>query len=274
MNFQADILEVQHELNVLGHYRVNEDGLAGPRTWFAIAHELGLGIEEITSRQIPDVIAAAQRYMAKRSLYKGAADSIAGRLTWEAVRRALDVPHARPATEDAAPMPPPPVDITLAGNVDERTRHAIATLHAHTQPVAELLIVKGNAAVATFGLHWVITSGTRTYAEQAELFAQGRSRRGKIVTNARPGYSNHNFGIAFDVTLFNGSTPVWESPHYRRTLAPIGKRLGLTWGGDWTSINDEPHYEDKPKWAQGMSEGEMLRELRRRVANGRDIFTA
>ena len=269
MNFQADILAVQHRLNELGHHRVNEDGLAGPRTWMAIAWELGLGIEEVP-RDYTDIIAAAQRHLSKLTFYKGRADGIAGRLTWDAICRALDVP-AQPPIE----MPPPvPSDIPLAGNVDARSEHAIATLHPHTQSIARLFVLKCNSSLAPLGLHVVITSATRTYAEQAELYAQGRTKPGKIVTKAPPGFSNHNFGIAFDVTLFNGGSPLWESPLYRNRIAPIGKKLGLTWGGDWESINDEPHYEDKPDWARNISEKQMLAEMRRRKNIGKDAFEA
>ena len=41
----------------------------------------------------------------------------------------------------------------------------------------------------------------RTFAEQAEIFAQGRTKPGKIVTNARPGLSAHNYGLAVDIVL-------------------------------------------------------------------------
>lgn len=275
VNHQTDILAVQRTLNALGHIRVNEDGLAGPRTWYAIAHELGLGIDEVSTARLADVIAAVQRKLAGLMIYKGPADGIAGRLTWEALRRALDVPNRPPKPSDDVPppeMPQPPAEAPLPGIVDDRSEHAIETLHPHTQPIARLFIIKCNAALAAQGLHAVITSGTRTYAEQAELYAQGRSRPGKVVTNAPAGFSNHNFGLAFDVTLFVGSTPVWESPLYRRVLAPIGKKLTLSWGGDWANITDEPHYEDEPAWARGLTEGRKLAELRRRHNAGEDAF--
>ena len=40
--------------------------------------------------------------------------------------------------------------------------------------------------------------------EQAKVYAQGRTAPGKIVTHAKPGHSNHNFGVAFDVGIFVG----------------------------------------------------------------------
>jgi peptidoglycan L-alanyl-D-glutamate endopeptidase CwlK len=51
------------------------------------------------------------------------------------------------------------------------------------------------ARLAVGGLVFKIISGTRTYGEQNELFAQGRMKPGPIVTRARGGQSNHKFGV-------------------------------------------------------------------------------
>jgi len=113
-----------------------------------------------------------------------------------------------------------------------------------------------------------VTSGTRSYAEQDALFAKGG------VTKARGGYSNHNFGLAFDVTLDGpsaGFDPIWESPQYK-AVGVIGRSLGLSWGGDWHSFTDEPHFELRPPWAKDMSESAMLAELRRRHDSGTPVF--
>ena len=48
------------------------------------------------------------------------------------------------------------------------------------------------------------------------------------MTNARGGYSNHNFGIAFDVGVFEGSKYIGESPKYK-AIGAIGMDLGLEW---------------------------------------------
>lgn len=92
------------------------------------------------------------------------------------------------------------------------------------------------------GLNFKITSGTRTFAEQAKLFAKGRTAPGPRVTNARPGSSWHNFGVAYDLTLFSGKNPVWESPKYARAVE-IGEQLGLEAGHRWKSFKDTPHFQ-------------------------------
>lgn len=55
------------------------------------------------------------------------------------------------------------------------------------------------------GIRLIMTSTFRDYEKQNDLYAQGRVRPGSIVTNARGGYSYHNFGVAFDVCpIVNG----------------------------------------------------------------------
>lgn len=121
---------------------------------------------------------------------------------------------------------------------DPRSEKNISTL----EPVTAKLAREHLRRLAAEGLNFKITSGTRTFAEQAKLYAQGRTNGGPRVTNAKPGYSWHNFGTAYDLTLFSGKNPVWESKHYD-TAGRIGKELGLRWGGDFKSIVDRPHFE-------------------------------
>jgi peptidoglycan L-alanyl-D-glutamate endopeptidase CwlK len=88
------------------------------------------------------------------------------------------------------------------------------------------------------GYNLKITSGRRTQAEQNALYEQGRTTQGAIVTWTRN--SKHISGLAFDVA-FVGATPYpnnfdWE------ILGKIGERIGLKWGGRF-STPDRPHFE-------------------------------
>ena len=112
---------------------------------------------------------------------------------------------------------------------------------------------------------------TRTYDEQNALYEQGRSKAGRIVTNARGGYSNHNFGIAFDIGVFEGGRYLDESPAYK-AVGALGMKLGLEWGGNWKTIQDEPHFQLRPAWAREMSERDMLAELRHRLSEKLPVF--
>ena len=160
----------------------------------------------------------------------------------------------------AASAPPPPLGIGDDRPVDERSEKNIATLLSKVRPIARLFIHACQAA----GIDAKVISGTRTYAEQDALYAKGRTTAGPKVTNARGGYSNHNFGIAFDIGIFVDGKYLEDGPAYRNA-AVLGKSLGLSWGGDWTSFKDEPHYEYNPNLLT-------LAQMRERKANGEAII--
>lgn len=95
------------------------------------------------------------------------------------------------------------------------------------------------------GIYVQISSGFRSFADQNALYAQGRTKPGNVVTNARGGYSNHNFGLAIDYFLVSddGSKALWTVNNKWKRVAAIGKELGFSWGGDWKSFPDYPHLE-------------------------------
>jgi hypothetical protein len=102
------------------------------------------------------------------------------------------------------------------------------------------------ALAADEGIQIRITSGRRSPEEQKRLYAQGRTAPGAIVTHAPPGSSKHESGAAFDIVPLNAQgQPDWGSKHWDR-LGALGKELGLTWGGDFTSLKDRPHFELAP----------------------------
>ncbi len=127
---------------------------------------------------------------------------------------------------------------------DARTEKNLATLLPKAAAMARTFMAAATDYLKDTSVVVKVISGTRTYAEQNELYAQGRTTYGRIVTKARGGYSNHNFGVAFDIGLFQSGKYLEESPIYR-SLGPVGERAGLEWGGRWTSMTDEPHYQVK-----------------------------
>ena len=176
-------------------------------------------------------------------------DGNPGPQTWDAIYRQI---------VGAAPIPTGTA--TLA---DERSERNIATLLPQVQPLARALI----ESAAAIGIAIKMISGTRSYDEQNALYEQGRSQPGRIVTNARGGYSNHNFGVAFDIGVFEGGRYLDESPAYN-AVGALGLKLGLEWGGNWKTIQDEPHFQLRPAWARDLSERDMLAELRMRKEKG------
>jgi peptidoglycan L-alanyl-D-glutamate endopeptidase CwlK len=200
--------------------------------------------------EITEMIEAVQRKL------NVGVDGKAGPETWGAIYAALVK-----KTVDGLP----PMEAISA--VDPRSEAAIAGLLPEVHPYARSLVQKA----ADAGIQIKIISGLRTFAEQEALYARGRTAPGPKVTNARGGFSNHNFGIAFDVGVFESDRYKGESPKYR-AVGVIGQELGLEWGGNWTSFVDQPHFQLRPAWAEGMTERDMLAELRDRAANGTPVF--
>lgn len=119
-------------------------------------------------------------------------DGRAGPQTWKAIYDRVGAGSAGSGSPPSRPAP------AFTQQVDERSERTIATLQPEVRPFARALVLKA----AGVGITIKVISGLRSYEEQNNLYAQGRSRPGRIVTNARGGYSNHNFGIAFDVGVF------------------------------------------------------------------------
>jgi peptidoglycan L-alanyl-D-glutamate endopeptidase CwlK len=170
-----------------------------------------------------------QRLLKAQGLYAGALDGL-----WGAQTEAADLEFERRGKH-----------LEALGPSDGRSEQRLAGLHLKAQEAARRLLSLANEA----GFRVRLISGTRSYAEQDQLHAQGRhGNAGPRVTNARGGQSNHNFGIAWDVGLFddaggylNGDTNA-EIAEYRR-LGELARPLGLEWGGDWKTIPDVPHYQ-------------------------------
>ncbi|EAG0675708.1 alkaline phosphatase [Listeria monocytogenes] len=100
--------------------------------------------------------------------------------------------------------------------------------------------------MAKKGIYLCVAQGYRSSAEQNTLYAQGRTKPGAVVTNAKGGQSNHNYGVAVDLCLYtsDGKNVIWESTTSRwKTVVSAMKAEGFEWGGDWKSFKDYPHFE-------------------------------
>lgn len=86
-----------------------------------------------------------------------------------------------------------------------------------------------------------VTEGFRTIERQNQLYAQGRTTAGKIVTNAKGLESKHTQGKAFDIVFRNEGYDA--KPKQWELVGSIGEQLGLNWGGRWKGFVDKPHFE-------------------------------
>lgn len=121
---------------------------------------------------------------------------------------------------------------------DSKTEDIINRLHPKIRGKTRAFI----KASEKKGYKLKITSGLRTFEEQDNLYAKGRTSSGNIVTNARAGSSYHNFGLAFDVVEIVNGSAIWDNPNWKE-IGNLGKKYGFEWGGDWTGFVDKPHFQ-------------------------------
>jgi len=137
--------------------------------------------------------------------------------------------------------------------MDKVTETRIALLHPQISNEVKSLIEQANKVISP-NLTIRIVQGLRTIEEQNDLYAQGRTKPGKVVTNAKGGSSYHNYGLAIDFAfLVNGKEISWDTSKDWDgdkvadwlEVVKIFVKAGYTWGGDFKSIKDMPHLEKK-----------------------------
>jgi hypothetical protein len=114
-----------------------------------------------------------------------------------------------------------------------------------------------NDMLVTLGFDTIeVVQGVRTWPEQQILWQEGRNPDGSfidpihrkgVVTNAKPGESWHNFGLAIDADPFTlTGKPDWDDTHpVWQKMIDVGVSLGLRNGKSW---KDEPHFELTGDW--------------------------
>lgn len=114
-------------------------------------------------------------------------------------------------------------------------------------PVVEQKVRAFIDACAAEGIDLLVTSTFRDYESQNELYAQGRTKPGKIVTNAKGGESFHNFQCAVDVVPLRNGKPVWstsgEDGKLWNRIGEIGESVGLEWAGRWRTFREFAHFQ-------------------------------
>ena len=123
------------------------------------------------------------------------------------------------------------------------TEKRLATLEPSFKPKIEVLLHE----LEQMGIKCVVTSARRTMAEQAKLYAQGRTTHGAIVTKADKGQSSHNFGLAVDLAPLNAAGEIdWDAnDDIWQVIARTAEKNGLEAGYFWKSFVDKPHIQDR-----------------------------
>jgi peptidoglycan LD-endopeptidase CwlK len=165
--------------------------------------------------------------------------------------------------------------------MDTATQTRIATLHPSVRQEVTQIIQQCDVAL-TGRAKVRITQALRTFKEQDDLFALGRTKinpngktprkpLGHIVTNARGGKSVHNYGFAVDICMIVDGREAsfdhkkdWDNDLVADWFecVKIFIKHGWDWGGNWKSFKDIPHFDK-----QGFNSWRAL-EKRNRDAKG------
>lgn len=145
------------------------------------------------------------------------------------------------STNELTQVDSDPVEEPRTFTLDKNSSNFLIKLHPEMKAAAVALLEDAFDE----GIDLTITQGFRSSQEQKRLYDQGRTTPGPIVTNAKPGVSKHEYGLAFDVAPLNDKgKPHWpEDNELWNKIGELGKAIGLRWGGDFTSIKDRPHFE-------------------------------
>jgi hypothetical protein len=124
---------------------------------------------------------------------------------------------------------------------DGNSKAIIEKLHPKFRNMVAELFTR---AEKELGLTLYATSGYRTFAEQVVLHNQNSS-------NAKAGYSSHNFGFAVDLNVRkNGKTilqkassnEAWE----KSGVVDLARKIGIKWVGNFGSYHDPVHFFIQP----------------------------
>jgi len=124
---------------------------------------------------------------------------------------------------------------------NENGRKIVESLHPKFKPLVKEWMSKVEDEL---GLEIYPTSGYRTYAQQEAL-------RNANSSNARPGYSSHNYGTAIDVNvrkegkaiaLKASSLDTWK----KTGVTDLAKKEGILWVGKFGTYHDPIHFHIEP----------------------------
>lgn len=99
------------------------------------------------------------------------------------------------------------------------------------------------------GIFVLVLETRRDTARQTKYYAQGRSTPGDIITNAKPGYSFHEYDVALDVVPLINFKCHWVKDAMFKKVGEVFRKHGFEWGalkaygGDFNTIDDWPHMQ-------------------------------
>lgn len=97
------------------------------------------------------------------------------------------------------------------------------------------------SACKAVGIDVLITCTYRDEESQAALYAQGRTMPGHRVTKAKPGFSYHQYRVAFDFVPLVSGKAQWDDIATFIRCGEIAESVGLTWAGRWVEFKERAH---------------------------------
>jgi len=99
-------------------------------------------------------------------------------------------------------------------------------------PVVREAVIQVVKSLNDDGIQFKVFEAFRFPERQADLFSQGRTKPGNIVTYAQPWYSYHQYGLAVDFVLFENGKWNWddstaEKKQWWKRMHELGKKYGL-----------------------------------------------
>jgi peptidoglycan L-alanyl-D-glutamate endopeptidase CwlK len=130
----------------------------------------------------------------------------------------------------------------------KRTIENLGSLNKKALAKLDRFLVIVESIMTPKGVKVEVISGLRSWSAQAALYAQGRTKPGRIVTKARPGSSWHNYGLAIDLGIFKDGVYLDERKPAEadKLYAEIGRIAevnGIEWAGHWKSFQETPHFQ-------------------------------
>lgn len=94
-------------------------------------------------------------------------------------------------------------------------------------------------AISISDIDFTVIEGLRSVARQKELFAKGATKTMR---------SRHIHGFAVDIAPYVAGSIRWDWPLFDKIEEAMKKaakleNVSVTWGGDWKSFKDGPHWE-------------------------------
>ena len=134
----------------------------------------------------------------------------------------------------------------MAYKLGTRSKNNLKGVHPDLVKVVE-------KAIGLTTQDFTVIEGVRTTERQQELYAQGRTAPGNIVTNADgvKKKSNHQakadgYGHAVDIVPYPvdwDSISKFDNIAVAMKLAACELGVDIVWGGDWKNFKDYPHFE-------------------------------